>query len=312
MKMQIPKVSISIITYNQEDFIEEAVRSAADQDYGNVEVVVADDGSTDGTHDILLRLQKEYGEEIIKIIRGNNLGITENSNRALKACSGEFIAFQGGDDVLLPGKIRLQAELMRRNPNCAISYHEAEVFDNYTNDTLYYFSEGQCREGGFEVVLRYGTFFTATTAMVRRACTPKSGFDTRIPKASDWLFWIETLASCQGTIAYLPGVYARHRRHDRNVTNRSSRVDYSEHWLTLDIISEKMGNLPAIKEKSAEISVLEAFENIKCGNYVEALRSLRRSSGVISKIKAALNVYQRSKLLSTKKTKHKARLSLHG
>jgi len=75
-----PLVSIHIITYNQIDFIHDTLTSALEQDYENLEVVVADDGSTDGTAEVILEYAKKYPNRLLPLVGGPNLGITGNSN----------------------------------------------------------------------------------------------------------------------------------------------------------------------------------------------------------------------------------------
>ncbi|NLU50229.1 MAG: glycosyltransferase [Syntrophomonadaceae bacterium] len=234
-----PKVSVAIITYNQKDFLRECIESILMQDYPNLEIVVADDGYTDGTHEMLFTYEKQYPGLFKLVLSDKNQGITVNSNRAYFACTGEYIAWMGGDDLMLPGKIHKQVELMEAHPEIAICYHDLEVFDSASGRVLGYFNHGKGRHypyhGTVEKLILYGTFMGACSVMTRRTCCPKAGFDERIPVASDWLFWIETAMS--GLIAYLPEILGRYRRHAGNITNRP--FDGKEALLTLDIVGER-------------------------------------------------------------------------
>ena len=126
--MPKPLVSILIISFNQEAFIEEALKGALEQDYENLEVVVADDGSTDRTPDIILSYADRYKGRLVAIVGKPNLGITGNSNRGLSLCKGKYIAFQGGDDVFLPGKISAQVDWMEERDSRVLCGHQVEVF----------------------------------------------------------------------------------------------------------------------------------------------------------------------------------------
>ena len=118
---KLPLVSISIITYNQKDFLRECIESALAQDYPHLEIVVADDGSKDGTHEMLHDYQARYPDKFVLRLAERNQGITANSNAAHFACTGKYIAWMGGDDLLLPGKIRRQVEFMVALPVCTLS-----------------------------------------------------------------------------------------------------------------------------------------------------------------------------------------------
>src|SRR5690242_2461986 len=104
-----PRVSIVIATYNHAQFVEAAVLSAVAQSYPMLQVVVADDGSTDSTREIIRRLSSE-DTRIVPLVDGPHVGIAANLNRALHVSTGHYIAFCGGDDVMLPGKIAAQVD----------------------------------------------------------------------------------------------------------------------------------------------------------------------------------------------------------
>ena len=101
----LPQVSVAVIAYQQVNYITEALQSLVDQDYPNLQIVVSDDGSTDGTAEEIARFAKLYPDKIVALIDHERLGITGNSNHALRACTGKYVCFLGGDDVFLPGKV---------------------------------------------------------------------------------------------------------------------------------------------------------------------------------------------------------------
>lgn len=232
-----PLVSIHIITYNQIDFIHETLTSALEQDYENLEVIVADDGSTDGTADVICEYAEKYPNRLVPIVGEKNLGITGNSNRGLKACRGEYIAFQGGDDVLLPGKISAQVAWMEEDKRRVLCGHQVEAFydDGTPSHGLTSFF---CLGHGPKVFLEYGNCpYASVSIMVRADVMPTDGFDERLPSVSDYLCWVECLGEA-GEYGYIEGTYARYRRHDGNITNNLDLclVDLMK---TYDILQEK-------------------------------------------------------------------------
>jgi glycosyltransferase involved in cell wall biosynthesis len=217
--MNLVSVSVCVVVYNQKQFIRETLNSVLDQNYTNIEIVVADDGSTDGTAEVVLEYAQTNPGKIVALVGGNNLGITGNSNRGLNACTGKYIAFLGGDDLMLPGKLKAQVEYMESNPACSICYHNLDVFDNNSGKTLYLFNNLYAPySGGVSGIIKHGTVNGASSTMVRRSSMPLHGFDEKLPVASDWCFWIETLLNDGGNIFYIDEVLGRYRRHDRNVT----------------------------------------------------------------------------------------------
>lgn len=219
--MNNPLVSVAIITFNQEDFIIEAIESVLIQDYKNIEIIIADDASTDNTPEIIKNYQLKYPEIIKPVLAPRNLGITGNSNAAFFACEGKYIAWLGGDDVFLPGKLSKQISFMESESQCAICYHDLEIFESTSNEILGYLNVKH--EGDIKTMIRYGCFNGGCSTMVRRECCPDDGFNQFIPVASDWLHWIDCLKH-GGTIKHVPGVLARYRRHASNVTSKKNEV----------------------------------------------------------------------------------------
>lgn len=228
MKVEkMPLVSIAIITYNQKKYLKECLESILTQDYKNLEIVVADDYSTDGTQEMLKEFVKKYPNKFVLQLSNKNQGITCNSNLAHFACSGKYIAWMGGDDLMLPNKIRKQVEYMENNPECTICYHNLDVFQSDTNKTLYYFNQKRRYEGNVYTAIKYGTFNGACSTMIRANKAPKRGFNENIPVASDWLYWVETLHN-GGSINYIDEILGRYRRHDNNITRQSSTMTQNE------------------------------------------------------------------------------------
>jgi len=232
-----PFCSIIIISYDQEDFIEDAVRSAAEQDYDALEVVVSDDASRDATPGLIGSLEQRYRGRVRALLNDTNVGITRNSNRALRACRGAFIAYLGGDDILLPGKIAAQLEWFQQSSARVLCGHDVEYFDSATGRTLQLFGEASVMRSGRGVTtaLRYGSLFPATAVMVRASAIPPWGFDERIPRISDYKLCIDCLLA-GGHFGYVPRVLARYRVHPRAVTKTEAHECWVEAFMTLGIV----------------------------------------------------------------------------
>lgn len=238
-----PLVSVAIITYNQKEFLKECIESVLAQDYPNFEIIVADDASTDGTKEMLEEYTRKYQDKFILRLSENNLGITGNSNRAHFACNGKYIAWMGGDDLMLPGKLSAQVKFMEANKKCSICYHNLDVFESETGKVLKRFNDRKnTHEGDIRKSLKYGTFNGACSTMVRSNCTPKNGYNPLIPVASDWLYWVETLES-GGEIRYIDRVMGKYRRHQKNITQREKNSGLNQctidHLNTCNILISK-------------------------------------------------------------------------
>lgn len=112
--MKSPLVSVLICSYNAERFIEATLRSVLDQTYRDLEVLVLDNCSSDGTVGILERIGGE--EPRLKLYRGKeNVGAYGGLNYLLDRAAGKYIAIQDHDDIWHPDKVRRQVEFLEEN-----------------------------------------------------------------------------------------------------------------------------------------------------------------------------------------------------
>ena len=116
-----PLVSVVIPAYNAEKVVKAAVRSVTTQSYQNIEVIVIDDCSNDGTYDVICELARE--DDRIKAYRNDkNSGVSETRNRGIGLARGEYIALLDSDDMWLEGKLEAQMKLMAEHPECPLTY----------------------------------------------------------------------------------------------------------------------------------------------------------------------------------------------
>ncbi|RMH35842.1 MAG: glycosyltransferase [Nitrospirae bacterium] len=106
------KVSIVTISYNQARFLEETIRSVIEQDYPEIEYIVVDPGSTDGSREIIER----YRDRIDHIIFEPDEGPADGLNKGFAKATGEIFGFLNADDLLLPGAVRRVVDYFRRYP----------------------------------------------------------------------------------------------------------------------------------------------------------------------------------------------------
>jgi len=101
LKLNKPLVSIVLITYNQECYVAEALKSLLGQDYENLEIVISDDCSSDATYNVLIDTLREYqgGKKVIINKNSQNLGIVGNLTKAFQLTGGDLIFMAAGDDV---------------------------------------------------------------------------------------------------------------------------------------------------------------------------------------------------------------------
>ena len=108
MQSDTPLVSLCIFTYNQEAYVEQAVKSALQQDYSALEVIISDDCSTDSTYEITKKIVAEYdGKHKVLVVQNtSNLGLVPHINNVFsKYVKGDYIILAAGDDISLPERV---------------------------------------------------------------------------------------------------------------------------------------------------------------------------------------------------------------
>lgn len=113
-------VSTIIPVYNRPLLVRDAIDSVLAQNYRPIEIIVVDDGSTDGTADSVLALARIYPE--IRLLRQSNTGPGGARQKGVESAIGEFIQFLDSDDLLRPTKFANQVEKLRSRPDCGACY----------------------------------------------------------------------------------------------------------------------------------------------------------------------------------------------
>lgn len=127
-----PLVTLALISYNQEQYIEDAVKSALGQTYSPLQVVISDDCSTDNTFVLIKKLVADYSGPHKVIIHQNehNLGLAGNVNKAWELSSGELYISQAGDDISLPHRAsKLVETWLSRSPRPDLVYSGVILID---------------------------------------------------------------------------------------------------------------------------------------------------------------------------------------
>ena len=272
MSEESPKVSIIMVTYNHQDYIAEAIESVLGQTYKNIELIVADDGSTDNNPAII----NEYAgkHSIIKpILAKENQGLAYNLNRALKAVEGQYVAWLDGDDLMFPQKIEKQVKYLNTNLDVIACGHDLELFRSPSGESLGRHSRvisTKKLKGKMDVKSLFDpTFFICplSAIMVRREYIPAHGFDTRLKYATDLLFYIEVFRN--GKLGYIDEVLGKYRRHSKNLTgsDAAEKVGFEERLIMLSIVMARYPELyKLIKKRRTAFYVYEAVDSVKRGD----------------------------------------------
>ena len=118
-----PVVTIVTPSYDQADFLEKTIRSVLEQDYPNIEYLVIDGGSTDGSVEII----KKYADRINWWVSEKDNGQADGINKGLRRASGEIIAWLNSDDFYLPGAVSSAVQALQTNPEAGFVYGDLQV-----------------------------------------------------------------------------------------------------------------------------------------------------------------------------------------
>ena len=187
--MMPPKVSIVIPTYNHARYLPSALDSVINQSYANIEVLVIDDGSTDGTAELV----KPY-RSIINYVYKENGGTPSALNLGLSRATGKYICWLSADDMFFSEKVAKQVGLMESDPSLGFSYTSFTVIDangkkQYDVNSSY-FTDKQ------EMVTKFmaGCFINGSSVMMRSSALKVIGdFDESLPQAHDYDLWFRFL-----------------------------------------------------------------------------------------------------------------------
>lgn len=210
--------SVVIAAYQAEETIAEAVESALAQTHGPREVIVCDDGSTDGTPGELAR----FGDRIV-VIRQANAGEAAARNAAIRAAGSEWIAVLDADDVFLPRRLEALAQLAHEQPDLDILTTDAvlEVDGRAVRrcyDETWTFETTDQRSAILE-----RNFVFGLVAVRRQVILEAGGYDESIRYATDWDCWIR-LVLAGARIGLVPEPLARYRLRSTSLSAQRSRL----------------------------------------------------------------------------------------
>jgi glycosyltransferase involved in cell wall biosynthesis len=285
-----PLVSVVIPVYNGERYLAEAIQSVLDQTYRNFEVIVVDDGSTDGSASVV----KRYGETI-RYIHQSNGGVCKSRNTGIAVAQGDYLAFLDQDDLWLPGKLAVQVAYLDSHPEVGAVYSQCEVKGKgWLRSSLYYAMP--VKDDIFGIMS--GTCLLMTASMIRREVLRKiGGFDEALIGAGAEDIDLTIRLTQVAKIAYLPQILAVYRVHATNNSMNSERLLHNQgHYLRK--CQELYGHDSQVarfldRQMVGYLSNLGKLQ-IKAGQPAEGRDSLRRAIRLSLQKRANVKMFMRS------------------
>ncbi|MBA4107475.1 MAG: glycosyl transferase family 2 [Pirellula sp.] len=212
-----PKVSVCMVTYNQERYIAQAIESVLAQETNfRFEIVIGEDCSTDSTRSIVRELAERHPDRIRPLFHERNLGGKQNFMRTYDACRGEYMAILEGDDYwICPHKLQRQVDALDARPDWAICFHPAEIsYEDWRKPAGRWPETWEKSES--TIIDLFDKCYIPTNAAVFR-----HRLFSRLPEwfadlyIGDWPLHI--LNAAHGNIGFLPEVMSVYRVHDKGV-----------------------------------------------------------------------------------------------
>jgi glycosyltransferase involved in cell wall biosynthesis len=216
----MPEVSVIIPTHNYGHFIKGAIKSVLSQSFSDLELIVVDDGSTDGTKNFI----SAFKDSRILYINQKNRGLASARNNGIKIASGEYVGFLDADDLWMPEKLELQLSIFKKKENVGLVYTGYEVVD----DSGTYIAKRKAHkiEGDLISQLILGNIVSgsATTSLIRGKCFKTVGlFDETLRSCEDWDMWLRIARVWNFECINQP--LAKIRLHSDNMTNDPRRIE---------------------------------------------------------------------------------------
>jgi alpha-1,3-rhamnosyltransferase len=204
---QPPLVSVIMPSFNHSTYVKRAIESVVAQTHGAVELIVVDDGSADGSVELLQSLSASHG---FTLICQANAGVCRTLNRGVReAATGEFIALLASDDLWHPDKLRLQLEALEANPGSEFCFSQALEFSDESKLDAGRVFPRKCRRGNVlnRVFIRQHVP-AGTMLFSRRLYDELGGFDETL-REEDWDFVIRSAAVTPFSAVDAPLLYYR-------------------------------------------------------------------------------------------------------
>jgi glycosyltransferase involved in cell wall biosynthesis len=236
---QIPTISVIVISFNQEKYIAECLQGIfAQKGKFYIELIISDDGSQDTTVAIIENITKVFDNSRVSVKNLSsqvNVGMTKNFQRALYACTGDYIAICEGDDFWIDCyKLQKQMDFLTTHPDCAICFNQIYLYYQENSKVVIFKPDSKLT----------GNIFTTKDLVIEHfignlsCCFYDAKYLKEIPEdlftlfIGDWMFNI--YYSQFGNIGYLDEVMSVYRKHENGVW--AGMPSYKKNRLTYDSI----------------------------------------------------------------------------
>ncbi len=234
------KVSVVIPTFNNAEYVLEAVRSVLGQSYPDLEVLVVDDGSTDNTREAVTGIADGRVRYIsMDHRRGNYFA----RNKGISEARGQFLAFLDADDIWMRDKLSKQMAALERIPEAGVSFTDHLLFEDgdrrsFSKDCINTYPDEARDHSRFLRRLLRGNFIITSSVVVRKEILDRLGpFDTAFHNAMDYDMWLRIVFNTK--CYYIPEALVLKRNHQGNISRNKVTSMIAVSYILDKFLAEK-------------------------------------------------------------------------
>ena len=230
----LPKISVVTPSFDQVRFLEDTIRSVLDQGYENLEYIIIDGGSTDGSIEVI----RKYSDRLAYWTSEKDFGQSNAINKGLARSTGDILCWLNSDDKLLPGTLTFVAELFSNNSYLECFYGDTVCIDQANRILL----KRHEISFDFNTLLHAMNYVPQSSTFWRRSVYEKiGGLDESLHYTMDHEYWLR-MARNRVTIEYVPRFLSQYRWHESSKGNiNSSKINEER-----AIIRRKYSRMPRV------------------------------------------------------------------
>lgn len=222
--MIYPKISIVTPSFNQAQYLEQTIRSVIDQKYPNIEYIIIDGGSTDGSVDLI----RKYESQLSYWVSESDNGQTHAINKGLRRATGDWVAWQNSDDIYLPGSFDGLARASKKHPRAGMILGDMMLIDaggHPIRDVRYV-------KPTYRSVLAEGMVLTNQCAFWRRQVHEQIGFmSEELHYAFDYEWFLRLTKHVSSE--HVPAIWGGFRLHEDAKTSMHGQRFFDENKIIL-------------------------------------------------------------------------------
>lgn len=221
----MPLISVVMTSYNHQRYISEAIESVLCQTFDDIELIIVDDASRDGSQDIILQYQ-QTDPRIRFVFHKENMGISKTTNDGFASAHGEYIAYMQSDDIWMLDKLEKQLQVLNKNESLIV-WSDAAIINGSGRKqeklfTEHYKAVNRRKNGDIFLELVQGNYICIQSTIFKAEYTRENRFDPRCRYANDYKFMVDLSKKYQ--FHFISNPLVKYRIHGENAILRNRHI----------------------------------------------------------------------------------------